>query len=88
LAINHPHHLLFPEQFQLTPASGNVLNLFKQAWGEIENRTFFGNKICHDTEYFKDTEIAMNSLMLTPVKGVKGQSDEIKQKDKAANDLF
>ena len=26
--------------------------------------------------------------MLTPVKGVKGQSDVIKQRDKAANDLF
>jgi len=88
LAFNHPHHLPFPEQFQLTPASENDLNLFKQAWGEIKNRTFFGDKIYHDTEYFNNTEVAMNSLMLTPVKGVKGQSDEIKQRDKAANDLF
>jgi hypothetical protein len=88
LAFNHPHHLPFPEQFQLTPASENDLNLFKQAWGGIENRTFFGDKIYNDAEYFKDTEIAMNSLMLTPVKGVKGQAEEIKQRDKAASDLF
>ena len=88
LAFNHPHHLPFPEKFQLTPASENDLNLFKQAWGGIENQTFFGDKIYHDTECFNDTEITMNSLMLTPVKGIKGQSEEIKQRDKAANDLF
>lgn len=88
LAFNHPHHLPFPEQFQLTPASENDLNLFKQAWGEIGNRTFFGDKIYHDTEYFKDKEIAMNSLILKPVNGVKDQSEELKQRDKAANDLF
>jgi hypothetical protein len=88
LAFNHPHHLPFPEQFQLTPASENDLNLYKQAWGEIPNRTFFGDKIYMDTEYFKNQELTMNSLMLTPVKGVKGQAEELKQRDKAANDLF
>jgi len=88
LAYNHPHHLPFPEQFQLTPASENDLNLFKQAWGGIENRTFFGDKIYHDTQYFQDKEIANNSLMLTPVKGIKDQAENIKQRDKAANDLF
>ncbi len=78
----------FPEQFQLTPASENDLNLFKQAWGEIENRTFFGDKIYHDSQYFKDAENSQNSLMLTPVKAVKGQDAGIRQRDKAANDLF
>ena len=88
LAFNHPHHLPFPEQFQLTPASENDLSLFKQAWGEITNRTFFGDKIYMDKEYFHNQKIAMNSLMFTPVKGVKGQAEELKQRDKAANDLF
>jgi hypothetical protein len=88
LAFNRPHHLPFPEQFQLTPASENDLNLFKQAWGEIENRTFFGDKIYLDKDYFQIAENINNSLMLTPVKGVKGQSEELKQRDKAANDLF
>ena len=88
LAYNHPHHLPFPEQFQLTPASENDLNLFKQAWGEIGNRTFFCDKAYFDTKYFKEKEIILNSLVLTPVKGIKGQSETIKQRDKAANDLF
>lgn len=88
LAFNRPHHLPFPEQFQLTPASENDLNLFKQAWGEIENRTFYGDKIYHDKDYFHDAENINNSLMLTPIKGIKGQSEDLKQRDKAFNDLF
>jgi len=88
LAFCRPYHLPFPEQFQLTPASENDLNLFKQAWGEIENRTFFGDKIYHDSQYFHQAEINLNSLMLTPVKAVKGQDESLRQRDKAADDLF
>ncbi len=88
LVFYRPHHLPFPEQFQLTPASENDLNLFKQAWCEIENRTFFGDKIYHDSQYFQDAENNQNSLMLTPVKAVKGQDADLKQRDKAANELF
>ena len=88
LAFYRPNHLPFPEQFQLTPASENDLNLFKQAWGGIENRTFFGDKIYHDCSYFQHAENKYNSLMLTPVKSVKGQHESLKQRDKAANDLF
>ena len=29
-----------------------------------------------------------NSIMLTPIKDIKGQPDELKQRDKAYNDLF
>jgi hypothetical protein len=88
LAFYRPNRLPFPEQFQLTPASENDLNLFKQAWGRIENRTFFGDKIYNDSQYFQEVENNHNSLMLTPIKAVKGQDAEIKQRDKAANDLF
>ena len=41
LVYTLPHLLPFPEQFQLTQASENDLNRFKQAWGEIGNRFFF-----------------------------------------------
>ncbi len=88
LAFHRPGRLPFPEQFHLTPASENDLNLFKQAWGEIKNRIFFGDKIYHDSGYFKQAENSRNTLMLTPVKAVKGQSEVLKQWDKAANDLF
>jgi len=88
LAFYRPTHLPFPEQFQLTPASENDLNLFKQAWGEIENRTFFGDKIYHDKDYFHENQNSCNSLMLTPIKVVKGQDEATRQRDRAANDLF
>jgi hypothetical protein len=88
LAFYRPNHLPFPEQFQLTPASENDLNLFKQAWDGIENRTFFGDKIYNDSEYFQQKGNNHNSFMLTPIKAIKGQDELLKQRDKAANDLF
>jgi hypothetical protein len=88
LAFSRPKRLPFPEQVIITPASENDLNVFKQDWSNIPNRTFFGDKIYNDTDFFKDLVINANSIMLTPVKGVKGQSEAIKQRDKAANDLF
>jgi hypothetical protein len=88
LAFHRPDHLPFPEQLQLTSASENDLNLFKQEWGEIGYRTFFGDKIYHDSQFFQDMANNHNSLMLTPVKGVKCEAESLKNRDKAANDLF
>ncbi len=88
LGFKRSHQLPFPEQLLLTSASENDLNLFRQAWGTIENRTFYGDKIYHDKDYFENAFKNQNSIMLTPVKGVKGQADNIKMWDKAANDLF
>ena len=88
LGFRRISQLPFPEEFLLTPASENDLNLFRQAWGGIENRVFFGDKIYHDVAYFENAFETQNSIMLTPIKGVKGQTKNIKQWDKAANDLF
>ena len=74
------HHLPFPEQFQLTTVSENDLNLFRQAWGGIENRFFFGDKIYHDSPYFHDVANILNSIMLTPAKGINDQPQVLKQK--------
>jgi hypothetical protein len=88
LAFHNPSRLPFPEQIVITPASENDLNVFRQDWSNIPNRTFFGDKIYNDANFFEDLAINVNSTMLTPVKGVKGQPEVIKQRDKAANDLF
>jgi hypothetical protein len=45
------------------------------------------DKAYSDKEYFNDKK-NQNIEMLTPIKGIKGQPEEIKQKDKAFNDLF
>ncbi|MES2279352.1 MAG: transposase [Bacteroidota bacterium] len=88
LAFHGPKRLPFPGHVVITPASENDLNVFRQDWSNINNRTFFGDKIYNDAEFFKDLAINTNSIMLTPVKGIKGQPEVIKQRDKAANDLF
>lgn len=78
----------FPEQLLVTPASENDLTVFKQAWAGIGNRNFFGDKIYGDKDFFLNLKEEKNSIMYTPVKGVKGQTEWQKKFDRAANDLF
>jgi len=88
LAFRRYHQLPFPEQLLFTPASENDLNVFKLAWSNIENRIFYGDKIYYNEDFFSQLEINHNSIMLTPIKGIKNQSVWEKQFNKAANDLF
>jgi len=57
LDFQRPNHLPFSEQFQLIPASEIDLNLFKQAWGDIENRAFYGDKIYHAMSTLRKTRM-------------------------------
>ncbi|WP_233530495.1 transposase [Gelidibacter salicanalis] len=77
-----------PEQIIFTPASANDLSLYKEAWSEIEDRTFFGDKIYNDTAFFQNMNANFNSEMLTPVKAVKGMADVLRKIDRACNDLY
>ena len=77
-----------PEQILFTPASVNDLTVFKQAWSGLENRTFWGDKIYFVKELNECVLKQQGSEMLTPVKAVKGMPDVIKQRSKAADDLF
>ncbi len=88
LAYHRPKHLPFPESIVLTPASENDLNVYKQNWSNIDNRTFYGDKIYNDAKFFINIKKNNNSTMLTPIKEVKGMPDNLKQRDKAFNDLF
>lgn len=80
--------LPFPEQLLITPASENDLNVFKNAWSGIADRDFYGDKIYADKDFFNALKNQNNSKMYTPVKAVKGQSDNEKKFDRAFNDLF
>lgn len=88
LAFRRNEKMPFPEQLLFTPASENDLNVFKQAWAGIENRIFYGDKIYHNEYFFDKLETNLNSVMLTPVKGIKNQSIWEKQFSKAADDFF
>lgn len=88
LAFHRPGHLPFPESLIITPASENDLNVQKQYWSSIFNRTFYGDIIYNDDDLFRKMAETNNSVMMTPVKAVKNQSETIVQRDKAANDLY
>ena len=88
LAYHRPNHLPFPENIVITPASEHDLNVHRQNWSNIPNRTFYGDKIYCDEELLKDMENSSNSRILTPVKAVKNQPEILRQRDKAANDIY
>jgi hypothetical protein len=88
LAYYRPHHLPFPENIVITPASENDLNVHKDHWSNIPNRTFYGDKIYKDVEYVKSLEKNLNSRILVPVKAVQNQPDILRQFDKASNELY
>jgi hypothetical protein len=88
LAYYRPNHLPFPENIVITPASENDLNVHKDYWSNIQNRTFYGDKIYKDIEYVKNLEKNLNSRILVPVKAVQNQPDILRQFDKAANELY
>jgi hypothetical protein len=88
LGFRRVGQLPFPEQLLITPASYNDLFVFKSAWSDLAQRCFWGDKIYYNSEFFEQLEQEKQSIMLTPVKAVKGQSDWEKQFNKAADDSF
>lgn len=88
LGFCNPNRLPHPEQIIFTPASVNDLTLFKEAWSEMKDRTFFGDKIYNSKDFFTQMNDRFNSEMLTPVKSVKGMPEVLRKFDRAANDLY
>lgn len=88
LGFRREGKLPHPEQILFTPASVNDITVYKQAWSVIEDRIFFGDKIYLDYDLNQEMIKNQNSEMLTPVKAVKGMTDIIKKRIKAADDLF
>ena len=78
--------LPFPEIIALTDASENDLTVFKrECMPYLQGKTIFGDKIYNDLSYFNDD---CTTTMLTPFKQVKGEAEIIRQREKAARDLF
>ena len=88
LAFRRVNKLPFPEQILVTSASVNDLCVFKDAWSSIPNRCFWGDKIYCNKDFFADLEKSKGSVMITPVKSIKGQTEQDKQRDRAFNDLY
>ena len=82
-------HIPFPHQIILSPASENDLTVFKRDCApSLEGKTIFADKIYRDAGYWEWEKEAKGNCLLAPVKSVKGASEDEKQRDKAANDLF
>ena len=90
LTLRRKGTIPFPKSLMVTPAEDNDLTVFKQAWGDyISDTVIFGDKIYSDFEYFNDDKKQNRNIeMYTPVKAIKGQSEQEKQRQKAYNDLF
>jgi hypothetical protein len=72
----------------VSEASKSDLTAFKECWSQIPSTTLYGDKIYHNAEYFDQLKETLDSRMRTPVKGVKGKPDLLKQMDKAADELY
>jgi hypothetical protein len=81
-------HLPFPERLLFTQASVNDLSFLKDVCDSICNRSFFGDKIYGDKEYWEQMYLSNKVMMITPMKAIKGQTEMLKQRDKAFVDLF
>ena len=90
LAFRRKATIPFPEGLLLTPAEDHDLSAFKHSWGaRISNRKIFGDKIYSDFDYFNEQKKQDQGIeMWTPVKAIKGQSEQERQRHKAYNDLL
>lgn len=77
-----------PEQIVISKASENDLTIYKDNWAELRNRTFFGDKIYQNKDFFDAVKQNYDSEMLTPVKYSKNTPDVIKKFYKAADELY
>lgn len=88
LAWHRKGKLPWVESLVLSSAEDNDLNIFKENWSEVENRTFYGDKIYYHPQWFEDFYKHYHSEMLTPLKAVKGMAERFKQWNKAGDDLY
>jgi Transposase DDE domain len=88
LAFRNKGQLPHPESIIISKASESDLEIFKEYWSSVKNRTFFGDKIYISQAFFENMYKENNSEMLTPVKKIKGQAEVLKEFDSANNFLF
>lgn len=82
-------HIPFPYHLALSAASENDLTVFKRECApSINGKTIFADKIYRDAAYWKTEKDAKGNCLLTPIKAVKGATEEEKQRNKAADELY
>lgn len=79
--------LPIPQGIVITQASENDLNVFRDNWSSLPGMVVFADKAYIDTA-MSEQMATIDSEILSPVKHPKGTPEVIKQRDKAADDLF
>lgn len=72
----------------ITSASENDLTAFRPILGKLINKSIFADKAYADKPLNQELMNKQNSYIYTPVKLVKGQTEQTRQFNKAADDLF
>ena len=82
-------HLPHPCQIALSPASENDLRVFQdECMPDILNKKIFADKIYRSRAYWENEKSSKGNELYTPVKSIKGASDEEKQRSRAADELY
>ncbi len=87
IGFHRPGKLPFPELLKTTPASENDLTALRSDLEQTKNRSFFADKAYSDKD-LRAIAKENDSEILTPVKLIKGESKQIRQFNKAADDLY
>ena len=88
VAKHAPDTLPVPEFVSLTPASTHDLTAVRPILPKLAGKALFGDKIYADQPLNKKLEKQQDTFIYTPVKLVQGQSEQERQRNKAADDLF
>lgn len=82
-------HIPFPYQLVLSPASENDLSVFKrECVPSIAGKTIFADKIYRDNGFWNEERSRKSNELLTPVKAIKGASEDERHRNKAADGLY
>ena len=70
----HPTHVLYHCQHQYMPAN--------------TDKTIFADKAYRDNNFREQQRVMFGNEILTPIKAVKGASEQERQRNKAADELY
>ena len=85
--FRRPGKLPLPERLHVTPGSENDLSAIRQDLESLVDRAVFADKAYSD-KALQQAMHGQKSEILTPVKLVKGECEDVRQFKKAADDLF
>jgi hypothetical protein len=88
IAFRRPGSLPLPEYFCLTQASEHDLTAIREILPHLSGRAVFGDKAYNDADLNEALQKDCGVHIYTPVKLVKGETEEVRQFKKAADDLY